>query len=76
EIKSVTLGGETKANGWKLNYSGSWARSSERENGSIDPAAFERKFDDGDNFAVAFDYANPMKTRYNILAGQAAFVDP
>ena len=39
EIKSITLGGETKANGWKLNYSGSWARSSERENGSIDPAA-------------------------------------
>ncbi|WP_342250860.1 TonB-dependent receptor [Sphingomonas sp. OTU376] len=73
EIKSITLGGETKANGWKLNYSGSWARSSERENGSIDPAAFERKFDDGDNFIVAFDYANPMKTRYNILAGANAF---
>jgi len=76
EIRSITLGGETKANGWKLNYSGSWARSTERENGSIDPAAFERKFDDGDNFIVAFDYANPMKTRYSILAGQTAFLDP
>jgi TonB-dependent receptor len=73
EIKSVTLGGETQANGWKLTYSGSWARSSERENGSIDPAAFERKFDDGDNFVVAFDYSDPKKTGYNILAGQSAF---
>ncbi|MDG2533935.1 TonB-dependent receptor [Sphingomonas sp. HITSZ_GF] len=73
EIKSLTLGGETKSNGWKLTYSGSWARSSERENGSIDPAAFERKFDDGDNFIVAFDYSDPKKTGYNILAGSSVF---
>jgi len=76
EIRSVTLGGETETGPWKLTYSGSWAKSSEQEHGSIDPAAFERTFENGDDFAVGFDYSNPRHTPYTILSGSGAFFDP
>jgi TonB-dependent receptor len=76
KIRSITLGGETETGPWKLTYSGSWAKSTERENGSIDPINFERKFDDGDDFGVTFDYSKPKMTSYAITAGQADFLDP
>ncbi|SCW80831.1 TonB-dependent receptor [Sphingobium faniae] len=75
-IRSLSLGGETNTGPWSFTYMGSWSKSSERENGSIDPVAFERKFDDGDDFGVTFDYGNPKKTGYAITAGQDAFLDP
>ncbi|BAV65426.1 TonB-dependent receptor [Sphingobium cloacae] len=75
-IRSISLGGETNTGPWTFTYMGSWSKSSERENGSIDPVAFERKFDDGDDFGVTFDYGNRKKTAYAITAGEAAFLDP
>lgn len=75
KVQSITLGGETKTEGWKLNYAGSWSRSSEEEHGSLDPAEFERKFEDED-FGVLFDYANPRRTHYTITSGEAMFSDP
>jgi len=75
-IRSLTLGGETETGPWKLTYMGSWAKSSETEHGSIDPAVFERKFDDGDDFGVTFDYSRPRYTGYAIDKGEAAFLDP
>jgi TonB-dependent receptor len=75
-IRSISLGGETNTGPWKFTYMGSWSKSSERENGSIDPVAFERKFDDGDDLGISFDYSNPRRTAYSITAGQDVFLDP
>lgn len=74
-IGSLVLGGETETGPWRFTYSGSWAKASERENGSIDPVVFERKFED-ETFQVRFDYADEMRAPYSVLAGQAAFLDP
>jgi len=76
KIRSLTLGGETETGPWKLVYSASWAKSSERENGSIDPANFERKFEDEGEFGVRFDYSKPMFTGHTITAGNDLFLDP
>jgi TonB-dependent receptor len=74
-VRSITIGGKTEDGPWKATYSASWAKSSERENGSIDPVNFERKFEDED-FSVGFNYSNPKRTPYAILSGQEAFLDP
>jgi TonB-dependent receptor len=76
KIRSFVVGGETETGPWKAVYSASWAKSTERENGSIDPANFERKFEDPGEFGVTFDYSRPKLTSYAITAGQAAFLDP
>jgi TonB-dependent receptor len=75
-IRSLTLGGETETGPWKLTYSGSWAKSSETEHGSIDPVVFERKFEGDEDFGVTFDYAKARYTGYTIDKGEAAFLDP
>jgi len=75
-IRSVTLGGETETGPWRFTYSGSWAKSSETEHGSLDPAVFERVFENGDDFGVRFDYADQRHTPYTILSGGTAFLDP
>lgn len=76
KIRSLSLGGETETGPWKFVYSASWAKSSERENGSIDPVNFERKFEDEGEFGVTFDYSKPMFTGYTITAGNDLFLDP
>ncbi|WP_339703270.1 TonB-dependent receptor [uncultured Sphingosinicella sp.] len=76
KIRSLTMGGETDTGPWKLVYSASWAKSSERENGSIDPVKFERKFEDAGEFGVKFDYSKPKFTGYTITAGNDLFLDP
>ena len=75
-IRSLALGGKTETGPWKFEYSGSYAKSTERENGSIDPAVFERVFENGDDFGVTFDYSRAKKTTYQITSGEAAFLDP
>ena len=75
-IQSLSLGGKTDAGPWKFEYSGSYAKSSERENGSIDPVVFERVFENGDDFGVTFDYSKAKYTGYAITSGEAAFLDP
>ncbi len=76
KIRSLVVGGETETGPWKATYSASWAKSSERENGSIDPVNFERKFEDPGEFGVTFDYSRPKLTSYAVTAGQALFLDP
>jgi len=75
-IRSITLGGKTETELWKVDYSASWAKSSETEHGSIDPVRFERVFEDGDDFGVSFNYARDKLVPYTITGGQAAFLDP
>ncbi|HMN54657.1 MAG TPA: TonB-dependent receptor [Sphingopyxis sp.] len=77
-IRSLVLGGDTEADGWHAQYSVSFAKSTERENGSIDPANFEQKFED-DGLVIGLDTADPRKPIYTVggLAGTVAdFRDP
>ncbi|WP_257547559.1 TonB-dependent receptor [Sphingopyxis sp. DBS4] len=77
-IRSLVLGGDTEAGGWHAQYSVSYAKSAERENGSIDPANFEQKFED-DGLVIGLDTADPRKPIYTVggLAGAVAdFRDP
>lgn len=74
-IRSVTLGGETDTGGWFARYSGSYAKSTERENGSIDPIQFERDFD-GDGLITTFDYSNWRLPLYSVSGSTADFFNP
>ncbi|BBC72032.1 TonB-dependent receptor [Altererythrobacter sp. B11] len=76
KIRSIVLGGDTDAGPWKADYSVSWSKSSERENGSIDPAGYARSYESGDDFGVTFDYSDPRFTTYSITSGAAGFNDP
>ncbi len=73
-IRSLALGGETESDGWKLRYMGSYAKSSERENGSIDPANFEKGFD-GDGLTLGLDFANMRKPLYSVGGDAGAVAD-
>lgn len=75
KIRSLVFGGKTDLGDWFADYSVSWAKSSERENGSLDPAQFERDFD-GDGLLVTFDYANPRVPSYSVSGNVAPFFDP
>ncbi|MDM7956731.1 TonB-dependent receptor [Blastomonas sp.] len=75
KIRTVSFGGETDTGPWKFTYSGSWAKSSERENGSIDPVRFRSRFD-GDGVSVDFDYTDDMIPRFTIPTGNADFINP
>lgn len=74
-IRSLVFGGETNTDGWRAKYSVSYAKSTERENGSIDPANFERSFE-GDGLNIGVDFANPRKPIYSASGNVADFLDP
>ena len=75
KIQSVAFGGESDWGTWFADYSLSWAKSSEKESGSIDPAQFERDFD-GDGLVVTFDHGNPRVPLYSVSGATPAFFDP
>ena len=75
KIRSLSFGGETYTGVWKAQYSVSWAKSSERESGSVDPTQFERDFD-GDGLEVTFDYGDERRPLYSVAGNTAAFFDP
>ena len=66
KIRSVVLGGESDWGTWFADYSVSWAKSSEREDGSLDPTQFERDFD-GDGLVLGFDYSDPRRPIYSVI---------
>ena len=70
---SLALGGETDTGPWNLEYMGSYARSSENEDDSIDPIQFEREFDDP-ALSVGVDYANARRPLYSVT-GVSDFFD-
>lgn len=74
-IRSIVIGGETETGGWLAEYSLAYSKSSEREDGSVDPTQFERDFED-DGLVVAFDYANPRIPTYSVTGNTADFFDP
>jgi TonB-dependent receptor len=74
-IRSLVAGGETEVGGWHAEYSASWAKSSERENGSIDPANYEQTFED-DGLALTLDFADPRIPGYSVTGPTDDFFDP
>ncbi len=73
KIRALTLGGNTETGPWRFDYSGSWAKSTETEDGSLDPVQFEQDFvgdgtDPDDNpLAVLFDYSDVRVPLYSVL---------
>ncbi|MBE1528688.1 TonB-dependent receptor [Sphingopyxis sp. OAS728] len=73
-IRSIVLGGETDSEGWHAKYSVSYAKSTERENGSINPANFERAFEE-EGLEIGLDFANPRKPLYTVGGSAGAIAD-
>lgn len=81
-IYSIVLGGETKLDsGFFAEYSASYAKASERENGSLDPTQFEQDFEGdgdviGDELLIAVDYSDPRVPLYQAAGNTSGFFDP
>lgn len=77
KIRSIVAGGESDWGDWFAEYAVSWAKSSEREDGSVDPTQFERDFD-GDGLVIGFDYSDPRIPLYSVVSEtvDADFFDP
>ena len=74
-IRSITLGGKTDTGSFFAEYSGSYAKSTEKEDGSVDPAEFRQRFSD-DGLTVGFDYSDPRVPIYSVIADPGSFYDP
>lgn len=72
KIRSAVFGGKTNFDAWHFEYSASWAKSTENENGSIDPAKFSREFA-GDGVDILFDYGNPRIPLHTVSGNTFAF---
>lgn len=75
KIRSVTIGGETDTGTWFAEYSASWAKASEREEGSLDPTQFARDFE-GDGLVLGVDYGDPRVPLYSVISDPGDFFDP
>ncbi|MGE4432340.1 MAG: TonB-dependent receptor, partial [Sphingobium sp.] len=74
-IRTISVGGDTNTGDWKFSWQGSWAKSSERENFSLDPARFAAKFE-GDGVGLDMDYSDPRQIFYNVTSGADLVNDP
>ncbi|WP_121117397.1 TonB-dependent receptor [Croceibacterium ferulae] len=72
-IRTLVVGGETDTDTWHVEYSASWARSTEYENGSIDPITFARDFA-GEGLTVNADYSDRRVPIYS-ASGVSDFLD-
>jgi TonB-dependent receptor len=76
-ISSFVLGGETFAGSWSFDYQAAYAKADEEENGSLDPTAFARGFEDPGELSVLFDYRDgelPLHTVQGLA--RPDFYDP
>jgi TonB-dependent receptor len=74
-IWNVVFGGKTELDsGWFAEYSASYAKATEREDGSIDPAQFRRDFE-GENVAIAVDYSDPRVPLFDVVGNSFEFRD-
>jgi TonB-dependent receptor len=74
-ISSFVLGGKTFTGPWTFNYQASRSAAEEKENGSLDPTAFARSFEDPGELNVLFDYRDLELPRFMVAGAPAAFVD-
>ncbi|MGI9374744.1 MAG: TonB-dependent receptor [Tsuneonella suprasediminis] len=73
-IQSVVVGSDTDTGEWKLNWSASYARSTEREDWSLDPVRFAADFDDG--VVIAVDNSGRYYPTYSVTSGAEDVNDP
>ncbi|MGD8339512.1 MAG: TonB-dependent receptor [Gammaproteobacteria bacterium] len=76
EISSAVLGGEFFTGAWSFDLAGSVSLAEEKENGSLDPTAFEREFEDPGEFDITFDYSDRDRPVFTVDAGLNEFLDP
>ncbi|GAO76835.1 MULTISPECIES: TonB-dependent receptor [unclassified Sphingopyxis] len=78
QIGSLVVGGETETGPWKLTYSGSYSKATERENGSVDPTRFRARFagSGANQVGVNFDYSDPRRPAFTITGNTALFNNP
>lgn len=74
-IRSIVFGGESDFDSFFAEYSVSYAKSTERENGSVDPTQFEQDFD-STGLDVIFDYADVRRPAYSVSGDTARFFEP
>ncbi|AWW73691.1 TonB-dependent receptor [Erythrobacter sp. KY5] len=74
-IRTLTFGGESDFGGLDAEYSVSWAKSTEFENGSVDPTIFLGEFEDS-GLSLGFDYGDERRPAFNITGNSAGFFDP
>ncbi|MEO1488827.1 MAG: TonB-dependent receptor [Pseudomonadota bacterium] len=74
-IRTIVFGGETNVGNFNAEYSISWAKSSEFEEGSVDPTVFKAEFEDT-GLDIGFNYADPRIPAFNVSGNSAGFVDP
>lgn len=74
KIASISAGGESDWGDWFADYSVSWSKASERENGSVDPAEFRQRFDD-DGLVIAIDNSDPRVPLYSVVSAPGSFFD-
>lgn len=74
-IRTLTFGGESDFGGLRAEYSVSWAKSSELENGSVDPTIFLAEFEDS-GLGIGFDYTDERRPSFSITGNSAGFFDP
>ena len=74
-IRTVTFGGESRFGGFKADYAVSWAKSSERENGSLDPTRFDGEFEDT-GLGLTYDFRDLRRPLFNVTGNTADFFDP
>ena len=75
-IQTFVLGGETELDGWKFEYSGSYAYAEEHEHDTQDPTLFVAEFEDPGQLALNFDYSDGDLPAYSVSTGAAEFFDP
>ena len=73
-IRSVAVGSDTDTGTWKFNWQASYAKSSEKEDFSLDPNAFRARFTSG--VALDMDYSGQYFPTYTVTSGVATFNDP
>ncbi len=74
-IRSLVFGGESNFDNWFAEYSLSYSKSTEFENGSVDPTQFEQNFDDA-GLSVVFDYADVRRPAFNVTGETGRFFAP
>lgn len=74
-IRSLVFGGESRWDSVFAEYSLAWSKSSEKEDGSVDPTQFERDFDD-DGLSVALDFGYNRRPAYSVTGATDLFFDP
>lgn len=74
-IRSVVIGSDTDTGTWKFDWAASYARSTEKEDFSLDPTRFRARFDE-DGVGIDFDYSGRYFPTYAIASGADLVNDP